>query len=129
MYRALGAATLLHQVSRERSHQVARVRFFTKPAGVIGRCEDDRLAIMDVGDQLVGIRGDDGEGSDPFARSGFFPVLPNASFEKVCYRGARRKFTLCDQLVLGSSSIDQSARSSTSLSVTVITSVDPSIFT
>jgi hypothetical protein len=36
---------------------------------------------------------------------------------------------LCDQLVLGSSSIDQSARSSTSLSVTVITSVDPSIFT
>jgi hypothetical protein len=37
--------------------------------------------------------------------------------------------TLCDQLALGSSSIDQRARSSTSLSVTVITSVDPSIFT
>ena len=48
---------------------------------------------------------------------------------KVCYHGAKRKFTLCDQLVLGSSSIDQSARSSTSLSVTVMTSVDPSIFT
>src|SRR5258708_427512 len=37
---------------------------------------------MDVGDQLVGIRGDDGEGSDPFARSGFFPVLPNASYSE-----------------------------------------------
>ena len=51
-----------HQMSRERSHQAARVGFLTEPTDVIGRRKDDRHAIMDVGDQLVRIRGDDGKG-------------------------------------------------------------------
>src|SRR5262249_1431497 len=63
---------------RERSHQIARIGLATKPTGVIGRCKDDRHAVMDVGHQLVGIGGDDSERPNPFARSGLFPVLPNA---------------------------------------------------
>src|SRR5437773_8583357 len=35
-----------------------------------------------LGDQLVGVGGDDSEGPNPFARSGFFPVLPNAGDPK-----------------------------------------------
>jgi hypothetical protein len=65
-------------MSRERSHQIARVGFFTEPTGVIGRREDDRHAVMDLRDQFVRIGGDDGKRPNPFARSGFFPVLPNA---------------------------------------------------
>jgi hypothetical protein len=54
-------------MSRERSHQIARVKLFTNPTGVIGRNEDGRHAVMDVGDQLVRIGGDDGKRPNPFA--------------------------------------------------------------
>jgi hypothetical protein len=40
-------------MSRERSHQIARVGFFTEPTGVIGRREDDWHTVVDVGDQIV----------------------------------------------------------------------------
>src|SRR5262245_50667557 len=40
-----------------------------------GRREDDRHAVMDLGDQIVRIGCDDGKCPNPFARSGFFPVL------------------------------------------------------
>src|SRR5437660_1722047 len=55
-----------------------------KPAGIITRRQNDRHAVVDVGDQLIGIRGDDRKGPNPFARSRLFPVLPNAGDAERC---------------------------------------------
>ena len=38
--------------------------------------QDRRHPVMNVGHQLVRVRGDDGKRTDPLARCGLFPILP-----------------------------------------------------
>ena len=54
-------------------------RLVTEPTNVIGGREDQWHSIVDFGHEFVGIGGDDGEGSNPFARSRVLPILPQPS--------------------------------------------------
>lgn len=54
-----------HQAGRERSHEVARVRLIAELAGIITWRDDDRHAVMDLGNQFIGIGGDDRESPNP----------------------------------------------------------------
>ena len=45
-----------HQLSRERTHQITRIRLLAKPSRVIISRENNRHPVMNVGHELVGIR-------------------------------------------------------------------------
>ncbi len=59
-------------------HINARVRLLAEPARVIGGREDHGHAVVDSGDQLVGVSGDDRERPHPLTRCWLSPVLPYA---------------------------------------------------
>jgi hypothetical protein len=61
--------------STGKSHQLTRIGFVAKPARIVGWRQNKRHTVMDVGNQLIGIRGDDREGPNPFARCRLLPVL------------------------------------------------------
>ena len=73
-----------HRLSGEGPHRVTGVRLLAQPAGVVGRREDDRHSVVNLGDQLVGVGGDNGERASPqtdatpaahVPRAGASPVL------------------------------------------------------
>jgi hypothetical protein len=65
-----------HRRRRERSHQLVRIGFIAQPTLIVARCNDQRHAAVDFSNQIIGVRGDDGEGASPFARDRVFPVVP-----------------------------------------------------
>ena len=62
--------------------RINRIGLLAEPPGVIARRENDRHTVMDVGDQLVAIGGDDSKGPNPFARSRWPFYRPGGCFEK-----------------------------------------------
>ena len=66
-----------YRLGWEWSHQVSRVRLVAQPARVVTRCVDERHAIVNLGNQLIGVRRDDREGAHPFAGSRVLPILHN----------------------------------------------------
>ena len=71
-----------HRLRRERPHQVTRVRLVAQAAGVVGGCEDQGHAVVNLGDQLIGVRCDDREGAHPLAGGRVAPVFPQTSDPK-----------------------------------------------
>ena len=67
-----------HQLGRERHQQIAGVGLdVCQPAFIGLRRQDDRHAVMDVGDKLVGRSGDDAERADDLAGLRMLPSLPD----------------------------------------------------
>ena len=51
-----------------------QVRLVAQPSAIVGGCEDQGHAVVNLGDQLVGVRRDDREGANPLARTRVPPV-------------------------------------------------------
>src|SRR5215813_5310075 len=66
-----------HRSGREWAHEVARVGLLTQPTSIVTGRQNERHPVVNLGHELVGVGGDDGERPNPFARSRLFPVLPN----------------------------------------------------
>ncbi len=59
-----------------------RIRLVAQPVSTVAGRENERHAVVDFGHQLVGMRRDDGEREDPFARGRVLPVLPQTAKAK-----------------------------------------------
>jgi hypothetical protein len=57
-----------HEFGGVGSHQLAWIGFVGKPARVIRRREDCRHAIVNLGDELISVGGDNRERAGPLAR-------------------------------------------------------------
>ena len=75
-------------------HIPPRVWLLAQPARVIIRCQYDRHAVMDFGNESVGIGRDDRKGTHPFARRRLLPVLPDTGDSE------RRAVLHCDSVGL-----------------------------
>jgi hypothetical protein len=56
-----------HRLGRERLHQVVRVGLLAQPARAVAGRNDQRHAVVNLGDHLVGVCRDDRERADPIS--------------------------------------------------------------
>ena len=65
-----------HRLRWERDEQIARVGFLPEPALVSALRQDQRHAVVDLRDELIGRHGNDDKGSNPLSALRLTPVLP-----------------------------------------------------